>query len=752
MEDKCFAASGGTNNINHLLNCKIMFEKFCFGQDGQYHFGGLLLLMALAALLGYLLRYWMRPKEVAAQAPVMSKSLSADGEAKIAEWENKYRVALSNHESAINEWKLKLQGADDRAKTYQGQHADLKADYDKLFGESSEWSGRLRKAKEESDGLQLNWNDAKARIADLEGRLKIGDDKLQTAYASMNAAVPTENWEAKYKDAMDEVDKHKNALQPLKEQLEAKDKKVIELLSKEALAKEYMSRVEKVTAENDELKKRFGTLEADAAAAAAAKQKSDQLQQQLDAANKAKADGEAALAAARSDASGHENKWKAMSGDMDAVNKNAESLKQQLDNSNGELASLKQQIADADAKKHEQAENLNELRIGIGEERTKLNNRIAELEAAQSQASGWKQQLDAANASGENYKKQIADLQAAQSQASGWKQQLDAANASGENYKKQIADLQAAQSQASGWKQQLDAANASSENYKKQIADLQAAQSQASGWKQQLDSSNGEVARLKQQIADADAKKHEQAENLNELRIGIGEERTRMNNRIAELEAALKQQKEMVMAAPPAPKLPAGMKQDDLKAVEGIGPKVEELFHNAGIRTWRELGGLSKERVRQVLDTGGERFQILNGNSWPRQAQLLADGKWDDFKAYTDYLIAGVDPAEVKEKPAPAPVAKTRNLPKGIKADDLKIVEGIGPVIEGILHDAGIKTWRQLADSQPERIKEILLAKDPAKFRMHDPSTWPQQADLADKDKWTDLEKLQDNLKGGRAS
>jgi hypothetical protein len=80
MEDKCFAASGGTNNINHLLNCKIMFEKFCFGQDGQYHFGGLLLLMALAALLGYLLRYWMRPKEVAAQAPVMSKSLSADGE------------------------------------------------------------------------------------------------------------------------------------------------------------------------------------------------------------------------------------------------------------------------------------------------------------------------------------------------------------------------------------------------------------------------------------------------------------------------------------------------------------------------------------------------------------------------------------------------------------------------------------------------------------------------------------------------
>ena len=40
--------------------------------------------------------------------------------------------------------------------------------------------------------------------------------------------------------------------------------------------------------------------------------------------------------------------------------------------------------------------------------------------------------------------------------------------------------------------------------------------------------------------------------------------------------------------------------------------------------------------------------------------------------------------------------------------DDLKIVEGIGPKIEGLLNNEGIFTFAQLAATAPERIKEIL--------------------------------------------
>ena len=83
------------------------------------------------------------------------------------------------------------------------------------------------------------------------------------------------------------------------------------------------------------------------------------------------------------------------------------------------------------------------------------------------------------------------------------------------------------------------------------------------------------------------------------------------------------------------------------------------------------------------------------------------------------------------------------------KTDDLKIVEGIGPKIAELLIDAGIKTWKQLAGTAPERIREILDAGG-SQFNIHDPSTWPAQAGLADNGNWDALKKLQDELSGGK--
>ncbi len=52
-------------------------------------------------------------------------------------------------------------------------------------------------------------------------------------------------------------------------------------------------------------------------------------------------------------------------------------------------------------------------------------------------------------------------------------------------------------------------------------------------------------------------------------------------------------------------------------------------------------------------------------------------------------------------KPAKAAKVAKIELPSGkkIKQDDLKMVEGIGPKIEGLLHNINIKTWRELADA-----------------------------------------------------
>ena len=79
--------------------------------------------------------------------------------------------------------------------------------------------------------------------------------------------------------------------------------------------------------------------------------------------------------------------------------------------------------------------------------------------------------------------------------------------------------------------------------------------------------------------------------------------------------------------------------------------------------------------------------------------------------------------------------------------DDLKVIEGIGPKISGILNAAGIKSFLVLANTTAEEIQKIL---DEADIRLGDPTTWPDQAQLAASGDWEKLEEFQDQLKGGR--
>jgi predicted flap endonuclease-1-like 5' DNA nuclease len=86
-------------------------------------------------------------------------------------------------------------------------------------------------------------------------------------------------------------------------------------------------------------------------------------------------------------------------------------------------------------------------------------------------------------------------------------------------------------------------------------------------------------------------------------------------------------------------------------------------------------------------------------------------------------------------------------VPKSTK-DDLKVVEGIGPKIEGLFNEAGILTFEQLANTPASRLKEILVAAG-SRYQMHDPTTWPAQSKLADDGKWEELKKWQDELNKG---
>ena len=81
--------------------------------------------------------------------------------------------------------------------------------------------------------------------------------------------------------------------------------------------------------------------------------------------------------------------------------------------------------------------------------------------------------------------------------------------------------------------------------------------------------------------------------------------------------------------------------------------------------------------------------------------------------------------------------------------DDLTRIEGIGPKISGLLGAAGIKTYAQLAESDPATLDKIV---EEAGLHMADVNTWPDQARLAADGQWDALSELQDGLKAGRST
>jgi predicted flap endonuclease-1-like 5' DNA nuclease len=80
---------------------------------------------------------------------------------------------------------------------------------------------------------------------------------------------------------------------------------------------------------------------------------------------------------------------------------------------------------------------------------------------------------------------------------------------------------------------------------------------------------------------------------------------------------------------------------DDLKVVEGIGPKIEEILNKEGIHTYEQLAESSVLRIAGILKKAGPRFQIQDPSSWPRQGALAKDRKWEELQAFKTKLLSG---------------------------------------------------------------------------------------------------------------
>ncbi len=101
--------------------------------------------------------------------------------------------------------------------------------------------------------------------------------------------------------------------------------------------------------------------------------------------------------------------------------------------------------------------------------------------------------------------------------------------------------------------------------------------------------------------------------------------------------------KEAVKEAPKKATKAKASKGDDLTKIEGIGPKAAEALSNAGIDTFAKVAKADADKMKEVLTEASSRMAHLDPTSWAKQAQMAADGKWDELKEWQDSVKGGVE-------------------------------------------------------------------------------------------------------------
>lgn len=78
---------------------------------------------------------------------------------------------------------------------------------------------------------------------------------------------------------------------------------------------------------------------------------------------------------------------------------------------------------------------------------------------------------------------------------------------------------------------------------------------------------------------------------------------------------------------------------DDLTKIEGIGPKIAEVFAAHGVKTFEDLSGSKVGDLRTILADNG--LSQHEPKTWSKQATLAKHGKWDELKELQDELDGG---------------------------------------------------------------------------------------------------------------
>lgn len=86
---------------------------------------------------------------------------------------------------------------------------------------------------------------------------------------------------------------------------------------------------------------------------------------------------------------------------------------------------------------------------------------------------------------------------------------------------------------------------------------------------------------------------------------------------------------------------PRSPRPDDLRKVEGIGPKIAAILIENGVLDLRDLAQTTPAQLRSILEAAGRRYALADPSTWPEQAALGAQDKWAELEALQATLIGG---------------------------------------------------------------------------------------------------------------
>lgn len=218
-------------------------------------------------------------------------------------------------------------------------------------------------------------------------------------------------------------------------------------------------------------------------------------------------------------------------------------------------------------------------------------------------------------------------------------------------------------------------------------------------------------------------------------------------------------------------------KTDDLRVIDGVGPKVLSILNKNNIKWFHDLAGVEVSKLTGIFAWAGKNFESLDFSTWGHQATLAADGKWDELESYKLSLKDTKKEAVAKASVAAPSVVvhrheekthtveakkvetKTESTVEVIEAEskpvmvisekemnDIQKINGIGPKLEEVLHGSNIKSFQDILDTPMDTLKDIIKNAG-SNFSLIDPSTWHDQAAIAVRGAWDEFEKFQDNMK-----